>query len=89
MAAKRRAPKRNPLAGVKKPESYVDQIGGTGRKRRSDASGRKKDYHKDTKTLAVRVPNEMADEVKARAEEMGLSVNAWLVEVIANALDDG
>ena len=77
MAAKRKT-SRDPLGGLSdRGASYVEDLGAI-RKRRSDASGRKKDYHIGTSTLAVRVPDDLADLVKATAEAEGLSVSAWL-----------
>src|ERR671923_265875 len=58
--ADKKSLKRNPLAKIKNepPPSYTDTLG-TGRKRRKDATGRKKDYHKGSQTLAVRLPDEL------------------------------
>lgn len=77
MAAKRKT-SRDPLGGLsERAGTYVEDLGAT-RKRRSDAGGRKKDYHIGTSTLAARVPDPLADRVKATAEAEGLSVSAWL-----------
>ena len=86
--AKRKA-SRDPLGGLSdrakeytEEETYVESVG-AGRKRRSDATGRKKkDYHVGTSTLALRVPDALADRVKATAEAEGLSVSAWLTGLI-------
>jgi hypothetical protein len=81
--------KRNPLAKDKEepPASYVDTLG-TGRKRRKDATGRKKkDYHLGTQALAVRLPDELAERVRARAQSEGLSVNAWLARLIEREME--
>ena len=67
------------------PERYTETLA-IGRKRRKDATGQKKDYHKGTQTLAVRLPDSLAAEVRARAKAEGLSVNAWLAEQIEAAL---
>jgi siderophore synthetase component len=84
-------PKRNPLANTKlsdqPPASYPETLGRAGRKRRKDATGRKKDYHQGTTTLAVRVPDEIARRVKQHVESEGLSTNAWLAALIEAALD--
>ena len=59
----------------------------SGRARRKDATGRaKKDYHKASVTIAVRVSEEIADQVRDRAESAGQSVNAWLLALIEREL---
>ena len=82
--------KRNPLAGLSRsepPTHYVDTLG-TGRKRRKDATGHKKDYHTGTTTLAVRIPDDLANQVKKQANAEGISVNAWLATLIETALEE-
>jgi predicted HicB family RNase H-like nuclease len=66
----------------------VESIGQVGqRARRRDATGRaRRDYHKDTATLAVRVPVNLADQVKRQAKADGMSVNAWLLALIEREL---
>lgn len=62
----------------------------TTRKRRSDYKGtpsRKKDYHRGTTTLHVRVSDALADEIKRRVESGEAdSVNAWLLQLITKKL---
>ncbi len=40
-----------------------------------------------TTQLPWRVPPEMADEIKARAQAKGISVNAWLTRAALHALE--
>jgi hypothetical protein len=82
--------KRNPLAGLGRsepPPRYTETIG-AGRKRRKDATGRKKDYHRGTQTFSVRLPDEVARRLRARLRAERLSANAWLAQVIAAALEE-
>jgi len=80
---------RNPLAGItpEPPASWVSGLGEVGqRARRSDATGRKKDYHKDTEVIAVRLPSVVAEQLRRAAQGDGLSVNTWLAELIESEL---
>jgi hypothetical protein len=87
MAAKQRKPGRNPLDGLSnRGGSYVDALGGTGRARRADATGRKKDYHHGTSVLTARVPEAVAEAAKAKADAAGLSLNAWLRALVEQSL---
>jgi len=83
--------KRDPLAGLSdEAKSYIGGLAESGRARRSDATGRtKKDYHKGTTTLSVRVPDELADKVRAQASAEGKSISAWLGKLLERELGGG
>ncbi len=48
------------------------------RKKRSDATGQRGDYHKGSRTATVRLPSEVIEWMRQQAEARGLTVNAWL-----------
>lgn len=48
----------------------------------------KKDYHQ-SKMLGVRVPYDLADKVKEAAQGQGISINAWLLELIEREIKKG
>ena len=62
------------------------QRGAPERKRRKDATGRKKDYHEGTATLTVRLPDDVVGQVKRIASEQAQSANAWLREAVLKHL---
>jgi len=56
------------------------------RKKRKDATGRKKDYHKNSNMVATRLPNNIIEQVRAIAEANNISVSAWLGALILREL---
>lgn len=80
MARKKFNPKLDEvMPDTKKKIRYVDTLGGTGRKRRSDfKGGDKKDYHQNTTTLTLRLPVSAIQAMRASAEKEEMTVNAWL-----------
>ena len=56
----------------------VAQLLGRMRKVRSDATGQQRDYHKATRTLTLRLGDDIVTWVRSQAAERGMSVNAWL-----------
>ncbi|MDM8526912.1 hypothetical protein QUF58_01765 [Anaerolineales bacterium HSG24] len=56
------------------------------RKKRKDATGRKKDYHKNSRMVATRLPNDIVEQIRAIAESDNLSVSAWLGALILREL---
>jgi predicted HicB family RNase H-like nuclease len=79
---------RDPLARLSEDaQTYVEGLATIGRKRRKDATGRQRDYHKGTVILAVRVSEDLAERARARASADGLTVNAWLAALIEQALE--
>jgi len=70
------------------PTGYLPSLG-TGRKRRRDARpGPKRDYHKST-TLTVRVDGDLAAWVRGQAEAQGMTINAYLRELLQNLRSRG
>jgi predicted DNA binding CopG/RHH family protein len=65
------------------------------RARRKDATGKrdyhigKRDRHKASATVAVRLPSEQVEQMRAAADAHGLSVNAWLAVAIQRELEGG
>lgn len=84
MVSKISGEKRNPLGGMtNRASTYVENlIDKKPRKRRSDAVGRKSDYHRDTGVLTVRLPAAQVEQCKSRAAAKGLSVSAWLAALV-------
>lgn len=49
----------------------------------------KKDYHKNSTMLGIRLSKEMAQLVKARAAAEGKTVNAWMAEIVSRKALNG
>jgi predicted HicB family RNase H-like nuclease len=49
----------------------------------------KKDYHKSSTMLGIRLSKEMAQLVKARAAAEGKTVNAWMAEIVSRKALNG
>ena len=71
------------------PEVEPDSPPKPARKKRKDATGRKKDYHKNSSMVATRLPNNIIEQVRAIAEADNISVSAWLGALILRELKDG
>lgn len=70
-------------------ETYVQSVI-TSRKRRRDAKpGPKPDYHKRKAVLSVRVDDDLAEWARRQAETEGLSMNAWLGNLLENLRSQG
>ncbi len=57
------------------------------RKKRKDATGQKKDYHKNSSMVATRLPNNIVAQVRAIAKADNISVSAWLGALILRELE--
>jgi hypothetical protein len=75
---------------------WVESLENLGTKtRRKDSRGKrdyhrsKKDRHKTTSTVAVRLPFEQVEQMRTAAEAHGLSLSAWLAAVIQHELASG
>jgi predicted HicB family RNase H-like nuclease len=80
---------RDPLAKLSQDaQTYVEGLATAGRKRRKDAIGRKQDYHKGSVILAVRLPEDVANQVRALAQAEEVTVNAWLAALIERTLNE-
>ena len=73
------------MADKRQPLSYINGL--STRKRRRDATGPKKsDYHDSTPVvLSARVPTDLAAWVRAQAAEEGLSLNAYLRNLLESS----
>ena len=72
------------------PSAPVDDLSSTGRKKRKDYLGvpsKKKDYHHTSLMLGVRVPEEIARQIRQRAADSQQSINAWLLSLIVAELE--
>ncbi len=84
---KRRQTLDETVAGLMDGSMPAGPRSSTGRKKRKDATGQKPDYHKGTEMLGVRLPDDVTAEVRRRAADEGVSVNAWLKALVFAALE--
>lgn len=78
-----------PKLNGKSPTPQNNSPASTPRKRRKDYIGeKKKDYHKNSTMLGVRLSTEVAQLVRAYAAAESQSVNTWLANLIHKEIQD-
>ena len=73
---------RNRLQGLKEPGGYLDSL--KDQSQGQISPDRKKDRHKGSVTLSIRVSDELAAWVQQQAKAEGISANAWMARLLEN-----